>query len=700
MSSGTCPQCGRILASAGGICHGCGARQAPPAYAAPPQVESRSSSASARGAVSGGRELCPGCGLQAPRHRTNCKICSTPFPQQRPLSPEVGGDLYWVAVRCSIECRACGHRSPVNFLDLDGSVACLRCGIDQKFELRLWWEAIELAHATGDLAGPSPEGRFPDRAVSIAAINQFATVGCQQTFAEKTAVAPPSIQGSPSSPCLTIQASPGHPLCLRCRVPLLLAGLDEGGMVTRCPQCGEQRQYRLPSGLASKRPGLCGVLAGAHLVGRLEVELEQDRGGATLVKCPNCHAPLDVRGTDSLVHCRYCGAASRISPRALRHLGYQHLEPETWWMLFSGPSAQRRTLVESARHVLGAQVPQGAMGNHGQPRQRDLGVPVAVIVIGGIVLLGGSSILGLIFSGGGGAGSEMPQAVVATSTASPSAAVTPAATAAPEVDPPAPATPPAVHSPMVDLVWNARVTSARGKPLAPGRACSLTVHTDAVRLGRTWLECGDLVLYDSQQSFSGMSRYGGDVLEARPERGDGWVYRLSYSDVGERRGRPQMSVSTASRQIEVRDDNPGGFLVRLNVDSASQRRQGPALHAETVDYGPVQRLFVVSSAHAGAPVSEGAACTLKLQLYGVGADGAACQASMRCGGKVLYDTVKVGAYTPCELDAQGSPRRLTDENPSTKDKDPSFTGNIDDGALAISDDPPRGEWSVTFVPKK
>src|SRR6185295_10892156 len=91
---------------------------------------------------------------------------------------------YWVAVRCSFQCRSCGFAAPLDQLDIDGAVECAYCGLRQRFEPSTWTEALEFAHAVGDLAGPEPEGRYPNPSLWIAPANPFADVGETLTFSE------------------------------------------------------------------------------------------------------------------------------------------------------------------------------------------------------------------------------------------------------------------------------------------------------------------------------------------------------------------------------------------------------------------------------------------------------------------------------------------------------------------------------------
>lgn len=93
-------------------------------------------------------------------------------------------------------------------------------------------------------------------------------------------------------------ASPGHPLCPRCRVPLAMPLERELRATTRCPSCNEEAMYELSSDAKQAYPGLQMVLAEGNRV---------DRASS---------AEAQVR---------------------------------TWWLLFSGPSPKRAAIEKRIR---------------------------------------------------------------------------------------------------------------------------------------------------------------------------------------------------------------------------------------------------------------------------------------------------------------------------------------------------------------
>src|SRR5260221_8760495 len=111
--------------------------------------------------------MCGSCGLIAPRRCPVCVRCGASFAERPMGAPRLDANGYWVAVRCTFQCRSCNFAAPLDQLDIDGSVECAYCGLRQRFEPSTWTEALEFAHAVGDLSGPEPEGRYPDASVWI-----------------------------------------------------------------------------------------------------------------------------------------------------------------------------------------------------------------------------------------------------------------------------------------------------------------------------------------------------------------------------------------------------------------------------------------------------------------------------------------------------------------------------------------------------
>lgn len=248
--------------------------------------------------------------------------------------------MYWVQVSIEFQCRACGHSSPLNHLDLDGSVRCLRCGLDQAFAQSSWRQAIEHAHAVGDLAG-SPEGRHPNAWLSIANENPFKDAhGAshqQSGFVTERGMQVPT--------SLSMVATAGDPTCEKCQVPL---GFQRQGPDLRssCPRCNETRTYRLPPSALGFVPGLVGAMTDEHRSDQLVTRVEDDRGspGAVALLCPSCGGGLSVSPGQRIASCAYCRTSSRIPEKTLYRTGDPNVRPEPWWLAFEGPSRKRRLL--------------------------------------------------------------------------------------------------------------------------------------------------------------------------------------------------------------------------------------------------------------------------------------------------------------------------------------------------------------------
>ena len=134
-----------------------------------------------------------------------------PFAQRPMTAPRLEAHGYWVAVRCTFQCRSCGFAAPLDQLDIDGSVECAYCGLCQRFEPSTWIEALEFAHAVGDLSGPEPEGRAPNPSLWIAPDNPFRDVGETVTFSELRQSGSQMVDGMMVPRSLQIRVAPGFP---------------------------------------------------------------------------------------------------------------------------------------------------------------------------------------------------------------------------------------------------------------------------------------------------------------------------------------------------------------------------------------------------------------------------------------------------------------------------------------------------------
>jgi hypothetical protein len=301
--------------------------------------------------------ICASCGVIAPRLVPNCSRCGAPFAARPMTAPRHDASGYWVAVRCSFQCRSCGFAAPLDQLDVDGSVECAYCGLRQRFEPSTWREAIDFAHAVGDLAGPGPEGRFPDPGLWIGASNPFRDTGETIAFSEFRQAGLEISEGMAIPKSLHIQAAPGFPVCVRCRVPVALQVAPGGASTTTCGSCSETATYALPDRARTFGESLVAVVADEHRTNRPRAtQMAPSETGVAALVCPNCGAPLALHGGDRNVKCQFCGAFCRVPGRFLVRAGQDKIEPEIWWMLFNGPSRKRREL-ESASGSAELEIP-------------------------------------------------------------------------------------------------------------------------------------------------------------------------------------------------------------------------------------------------------------------------------------------------------------------------------------------------------
>ncbi|GMV15403.1 MAG: hypothetical protein AMXMBFR56_36270 [Polyangiaceae bacterium] len=644
----SCVRCRSPLEAGARFCGACGA------------------SAPERTATTAVEGACSGCGALAPKGLSVCEVCQSSLDGGRVALPGLGQDPYWVGVMASFQCRACGHVSPLNHLDVDGSVMCLRCGVDQRFDPEQWWKSVDFAHAVGDLAG-SPEGRFP-QSVSVALDNEVANVGVERTFAEQQ-------QGDDDEGhAMTLCAMLGHPLCEGCRTPLALTELTEASLVTRCPSCQKSHSYDRPPSVARRYPALRGVVAEEHERANLPVDVQNDAGGAVLLRCPNCSAPLAVTGSSTVVTCRFCNAVSRLPPAALRGLGHHAPKRLLWWMLFQGPSharARLRALAEerAARELAAARAPALAPRALQQraPRDKRPSPALALAITGAIVVA--VVVPALLFLPKKQSNAGAARAVTATEP-------TPAATAV-------------APKPLVALIFRGKVQKAQGLALKPGSPCRFDVETDGHAIRTAKLSCGDQVLYDDSRPMNGVSNRSWGFAEGRTDAG--WVYFTKYSDIGQRSGRPQLQLDSGPRLGKVENTELPEWVVTLALDPHSEPRSGEPILAPTtpVVWEPLGLELTVKEATGAAPARSGARCRLEARPFVVSAGQTSCRAKLACGAKVVYDSMRPGFALPCTLGADGKLARLHDQKTSTGDKDPALDADFATGRVEVKDDGAR-----------
>lgn len=281
--------------------------------------------------------ICRNCGVVAPEQGNACAQCGRPLAEVRVQVPPQGPDLFWVAVKCGFTCNQCKFLAPLDGLDADGAVDCAHCGLRQRFDPSAWGTALAFAHAVGDLAGPSPEGRTADPVVWIGDLNPHAKVGASVTFAH----------AGEASPHVDIHAAPGHPVCKRCRVPLTAVVTSAGAVTTRCITCNEEARYTLIDAARAAYPTVVAAVADEHRIDRPRAQPMATQAGVVAIKCPGCGAPLTVQGHEKVQTCSYCKATCFIAGKNLARFHHKTPEPEVWWLLFRGASEERVKLTSA-----------------------------------------------------------------------------------------------------------------------------------------------------------------------------------------------------------------------------------------------------------------------------------------------------------------------------------------------------------------
>jgi hypothetical protein len=289
-------------------------------------------------------QVCTQCGIIAPTKHTRCTACgATLSPGAQPTAPDRPDGRYWVQVRVTFQCRQCEHMSPLNHVDVDGTFTCQRCQFEQAADASIWRSGLRFCHDVGDLAGPSPEGRAPDPVIRIH--DEYADIGISRASAEIHINDVVSDQNGRHTRNLHVEASPGVPLCERCRRPLEVEVTGAGELATRCGGCGEAARYSAQKA-TFVYARLVGAISSEHRADRADARLHQPTaGGAVAIECPKCNAPLTIGKDDQFVTCRFCGTASKVPARMRSKLFRETIEPERWWLLFEGPSQKREALV-------------------------------------------------------------------------------------------------------------------------------------------------------------------------------------------------------------------------------------------------------------------------------------------------------------------------------------------------------------------
>lgn len=319
--------------------------------------------------------LCPQCGVVAPPRSRRCQLCELPLGANTLTAPEAPAGRVWAAVWCWFRCPGCGVDVPVDDFAA-GVVPCPACGTAHA--LRGLGGALEHAHAVADLAGPDPEGRFPDARVSVAASNPFKSVGLLHALSEdrRDAWATPDDHGGPR---VSVRVAPGHPLCDACRGPLQVT-VDGEGLTARCAGCCVGFRSRVAPAVRTALGRVAGIISAAHREDRAVAAIAHDEAtGEVRFRCPDCTSALgDPHGRRALT-CEMCRLVCVVPAAHWRVKPGEAIPLQGAWVLFDGPSKLRDDLARDARrraeHTVRALVP-GKTGSTppGRGAGRDLAV--------------------------------------------------------------------------------------------------------------------------------------------------------------------------------------------------------------------------------------------------------------------------------------------------------------------------------------
>jgi hypothetical protein len=277
--------------------------------------------------------ICRRCGVVAPAQGTTCEVCRQPLASVRVQSPPQPVDQVWVAVRCGFTCNSCQFLAPLDSLDTDGAVECAHCGLRQRFEVGNWRHALLFAHSVGDLAGPNPEGRNPHPTIWIGSDNPYEKVGSVLTFQHE------------QSNTLSIDATPGHPVCDKCAEPLHVHLTGPGACQTLCPVCGDRGSYQTTDAMRELYGGILAIVAEDHRSDRPKARSTATGAGVVALSCPSCGAPLQLEGKSSIQTCSYCKTSCIVPHRSLSRALQVAVEPSIWWILMRGISPKRAELL-------------------------------------------------------------------------------------------------------------------------------------------------------------------------------------------------------------------------------------------------------------------------------------------------------------------------------------------------------------------
>ena len=318
--------------------------------------------------------ICQTCGTQTVKAKgAPCARCGR--LEQAQIDGEPGDQ--WAGVRLQLQCRGCGHFSPLDQPVKGGSASCLWCDAPQAFSNEHWRSLLEEIHAVVDLGGPDPEGQHPHPRLSIARSNPWRDLGTGQQLAEIEREYTDGV-----SLRVRAEISRGRPCCPLGHGPLPITAPPDGspGIMARCDRCGEGGGYAPPD---RAYRSLVAVIADAARAGLVQARTVTT-GGLVAFNCPGCGAPLPVDGRP-FVSCSFCHLTSAL-PATRQRPAPGSIQPKLWWLAFKGASPLRARLEKSPPEPQA--IPEPPQGTTSRWRRGAMTVPVLVLPAGAAAVTG------------------------------------------------------------------------------------------------------------------------------------------------------------------------------------------------------------------------------------------------------------------------------------------------------------------------
>jgi hypothetical protein len=188
-----------------------------------------------------------------------------------------------------------------------------------------------------------------------------------------------------------------------------------------------------------------------------------------------------------------------------------------------------------------------------------------------------------------------------------------------------------------------------------------------------------------------MSSYGGDLLERA--QGQGWVYRVVYSDTGSRSSRSQFRLNSTSEQATAFSESSDAFEVELDVDEFSELRDGASLL--NTPLGTAQlALELRSVSQQGVAPKVAGQCKLTSEFVETAHVGPRCKTELRCGGTVLYGKGTTG-FGQCQIEREAI-ALIEDQKESHEDGDPWLRVKVGEGRVELRDSPAHQDYELVF----